>query len=135
MLLRSHPKKAFERYKLLGEGKLKIVTNWRKEKYIPAISTFYHHLRYYKETGYTAGGWVSSPGCPPIVDVDEIIDLTTKDSDGMTTSITDIHHILKAEARKTAEAKARCSLSLSPPTVSAQAVRNYKSLTSVNSTS
>ena len=78
---------------------------------------------------------MSSPGRPPIVDVDKIIDLTKKDSVGMIASVTDIHHILEAKARKTAEAKAGCSLQLSPPTVSAQTVRNYKSLASVSSTS
>ena len=120
---------------MLGKDKLKIVKNWRKEKYIPAISTFYRRLCHCKETGYTADGWMSSPGRPPIGDINKTIDLTMKDSVGMMMSVTDIRHILEAEARKTAEAKAGCSLQLSPPTVSAQTVRNYKSLASVSSTS
>jgi len=70
---------------------------------------------------------VSSSGCPPIVDVDKITDILTKDSVGIITSITDICHILEAEARKAAEVKAGCSLS--HITISAQTVRNYKSFT------
>jgi len=110
------------RYTYWIESKLLIDTP------VPVISTFYCCLWHYKDTGYTTGGWASSPGRPPIIDVDKIIDLTTKDSVGMITSITDTRHILEAEARKTAEAKSGCLLS-------AQTVRNYKSLASVNSTS
>ena len=74
------PEEAFKTYIKLGKYKTKCLNEWRKNKYIPGLSTFFRRLREYKTTAVAPSKWQHYKGRPPIVPVNKVVGLTTSPS-------------------------------------------------------